>query len=141
MRRKSKFVTFILSFIPGLSHFYLGYADRGFLYLLILGMLCVGTIGLAILTGADKFLTLLVGIPIIWLVALIDAFSIINTLRYGDSSEVESNFIQKKQGFLIRRSITLALSIIPGAGHVPEATRKGLIFMAGFFFAYSSWVG
>ncbi|NLV89637.1 MAG: hypothetical protein GX021_09800 [Tissierellia bacterium] len=143
MRRKSKFVTFILSFIPGLSHFYLGYADRGFLYLLILGMLCVGTIGLAILTGADKFLTLLVGIPIIWLVALIDAFSIINTLRYGDSSEVESNFYSEEARLFNKKIITLALSIIPGAGHMYLGyQKKGLIFMAGFFFTifFMGWL-
>ena len=104
MRQKNKFTTFLLSFIPGLSHFYLGYADRGFIYLLIFGMLCVGTIGLSVLTYREEFLILLVGVPIIWLVALIDAFSTINAMRYGDSSEIKkTSGIHKKQKFPIKR--------------------------------------
>lgn len=142
MRQKSKFITFLLSFVPGLSHFYLGFVDRGFIYLLVFGMLCAGSIGLAIITNAEEFLMLLTGAPIIWLIALIDAFSIINAMRYGDKSQIERDLQSEEVKDFNKKIITLALSIIPGAGHMYLGyQKKGLIYMAGFSLAYSSWDG
>lgn len=143
MRRKGKFTTFLLSFIPGLSHFYLGYADRGLVYLIIFGMLCVGSIGLTALTGAELFLAILLGVPIIWLVALIDAFSIVNSMRYDSQPQVENKW--NPEGFSIanKKIITLALSAIPGAGHMYLGyQKKGLVFMGGFFFTifFMGWL-
>lgn len=144
MRRKSKFTTFLLSFIPGLSHFYLGYADRGFIYLIIFGMICAGSMGLSILTYNDAFVVvLLVGAPIIWLVALIDAFSILNTMRYGDNSQIEHNYNSEEARASNKKIITLALSIMPGAGHMYLGyQKKGLVLMGGFFFAifFMGWL-
>lgn len=144
MRRKSKFITFILSFIPGLSHFYLGYADRGLVYLIIFGMLCVGSLGLGILIRDDApILIVAMGAPIIWLIALIDAFSIVNSMRYDDNHQVENKW--NPEGFSIanKKIITLALSAIPGAGHMYLGyQKKGLIFMGGFFFSifFMGWL-
>lgn len=143
MRHKSKFITFLLSFVPGLSHFYLGYADRGFIYLIIFGMLCVGTVGISILTHSEEFLLLLLGAPIIWLVALIDAFSILNTMRYGDNSQINHNYNSEETRASNKKIITLALSIIPGAGHMYLGyQRKGLVLMGGFFFSifFMGWL-
>ena len=47
MKKKSRFSTFMLSCIPGLSHFYIGYAERGFMYLIIFGMIFSLSLGLA----------------------------------------------------------------------------------------------
>ncbi len=56
MRRKSKFITFLLSFIPGLSHFYLGFADRAVIFLMVfLGAIGGGTVGLVILSHSEEF--------------------------------------------------------------------------------------
>ena len=144
MRKKSKLTTFILSIIPGLSHFYLGYGDRGFIYLLIFGMIGVGSFGLAVLTYNDVFLVIaFIAALIIWLVALIDAFSIINALRYGDSSQIENDYKSEEAKLPNRKIITLALSIIPGAGHMYLGyQKKGLVFMAGFFFTifFMGWL-
>ncbi|WP_353093112.1 hypothetical protein [Tissierella praeacuta] len=144
MRRKSKFTTFLLSFVPGLSHFYLGYVDRGFIYLIIFGMLCVSSVGLGILISDDApLLIALVGVPIIWLVALIDAFSTINNMRYGDSSQIENSWESEEMKLANKKIITLALSMIPGAGHMYLGhQKKGLIFMGGFFFAifFMGWL-
>ncbi|NLY86281.1 MAG: hypothetical protein GX077_08025 [Tissierellia bacterium] len=143
MRQKSKFITFLLSFVPGLSHFYLGFVDRGFIYLLVFGMLCAGSIGLAIITNAEEFLMLLTGAPIIWLIALIDAFSIINAMRYGDKSQIERDLQSEEVKDFNKKIITLALSIIPGAGHMYLGyQKKGLIYMAGFFFSifFMGWL-
>nr|WP_300001582.1 hypothetical protein [Tissierella sp.] len=145
MKQKSKFLTFILSFIPGLSHFYLGYLERGLIYLLMTGATLIGTLVLAFLFGGDAVLLLFViAYPIIWLIALIDSFSIINVqatntnevnfnmdphenLRQGGIKMQETNFLNKKL-------TTLALSIVPGAGHMYLGQqKKGLAFMSIFF--------
>lgn len=144
MRHKSKFTTFLLSFIPGLSHFYLGYADRGFIYLMVFGMLCVGSVAMGILTHTEEFLiVILVGAPIIWLIALIDAFSTINAMRYGNGPQIENNLNSEETKISNKKIITLALSIIPGAGHMYLGyQRKGLVLMGGFFFAifFMGWL-
>lgn len=142
MRQKSKFVTFLLSCVPGLSHFYLGYGDRGFIYLIIFGMLCVGSVGLAAITGTEEFLVLLVGVPVIWLVALIDAFSVIDNLRYNNI-EIQNSWNSEETKISNKKIITLALSVIPGAGHMYLGhQKKGLILMGGFFFAifFMGWL-
>ena len=77
MKEKSKFITFLLSFIPGLSHFYLGFADRAVIFLMVFFGAIVGVIGLAFITYNDSFFILLAfALPVIWLVALLDAFSL-----------------------------------------------------------------
>ena len=137
MRQKSKFVTFLLSFVPGLSHFYLGYADRGLIYLLTFGGIIFGTIALGMITGHDEVLVFLVALPIIWLIALIDSMSIINNTRYNPNIEGNSVIVDKEAMKLSNRKIiTLALSVIPGAGHMYLGyQKKGLVLMGGFFFA------
>lgn len=144
MKRKSKFMTFLLSFIPGLSHFYLGYADRGLIYLIIFGALCIGSIGLAVISYTDQFLVILLGVPIIWLVALIDSFSIMNSIKYGnDGSPIGNNLDPEATKISNKKIISLALSIIPGAGHMYLGyQQKGLVLMGGFFFTifFMGWL-
>ena len=144
MRQKSKFITFILSFIPGLSHIYLGYADRGFIYLIILGMLGVGSVALAILFSMGELAALgFAGGCLLWLVALIDAFSVVNNLRYNNGAEIKDNWNSEETKISNRKIITLALSIIPGAGHMYLGhQRKGLALMGVFFFAifFMGWL-
>lgn len=145
MRQKSKFITFLLSFIPGLSHFYLGYADRGLIYLIIFGGLGVGTIGLGVITDTEEVLVILaLAGPIIWLVALIDSFSIINSIRHsGDGSPIENSWNSEETKSSNKKTIALALSMIPGAGHMYLGyQQKGLVLMGGFFFTifFMGWL-
>lgn len=143
MRQKSKFITFILSFLPGLSHFYLGYADRGFIYLIILGMLGAGSIGLSIMLGNEGPAIIgFTGACVLWLVALVDAFSVANSLRYN-GVEAQSNWSSEETRISNKKIITLALSIIPGAGHMYLGyQKKGLVLMGVFFFAifFMGWL-
>ena len=82
MREKSKFITFLLSFIPGLSHLYLGFADRAVIFLLVFFGTIALTAGLAFITYRNAFLAILIiALPIIWLVALLDAFSLGRKIR------------------------------------------------------------
>lgn len=145
MKEKSKFITFLLSFVPGLSHFYLGYADRGIIYLLIAGVIFISSLGLCFLFGDDApILIFIFSYPIIWLISLVDGFSIINRTRYMRDTPVEESALRlEEEKFMNKKVITLGLSIVPGAGHMYLGhQQRGLIFMAGFFFTifFMGWL-
>ena len=145
MKQKSKFLTFILSFIPGLSHFYLGYPDRGLIYLILFGAIVIGSFGLGFLTSGGVFAVLLLGGgSIIWLVALIDAFSTINNNKYNVENTDPYNRLNSEEAKISNKKIiTLGLSIIPGAGHMYLGyQQKGLALMGAFFFTifFMGWL-
>ncbi|MDO8270522.1 MAG: DUF5668 domain-containing protein [Gammaproteobacteria bacterium] len=69
-RRKSLFITGLLSFMPGLGHIYLGYYQRGFIHFVIFG----STISLVSSGQIDGLGPLLeIFIPFFWLFNQIDA--------------------------------------------------------------------
>lgn len=146
MKKKSKFLTLLLSFIPGLSHIYLGLFERGIIYLFLTGALILGAVILDIMFHGDgPFLLALAGIPVIWLIALLDAFSSLNNIKSKEEvyeSEIGGVNMEKiKQEN--KRIITLALSLIPGAGHMYLGYQKrGLMFMGAFFFTifFMGWL-
>jgi len=147
MKEKSKFMTFLLSFLPGLSHLYLGFGDRGIVFLMVFIMAILGVTGLVVVTSSEGFFVLLVfALPIIWLIALVDAFSlrkryIIN--EYNSSREKTEEKDKKEIEQSNKKTITLALSIIPGAGHMYLGQqKKGLIIMGIFFFTifFMGWL-
>lgn len=144
MRHKSKFITFLLSFVPGLSHFYLGYADRGLIYMLSFGGIILGTIALGIITHHDEVLVFFAALPIIWLIALIDSMSVINSMRYDSNKESNEVIIDREEMKISNKKIiTLTLSVIPGAGHMYLGyQKKGLVLMGGFFFSifFMGWL-
>lgn len=146
MKQKSKFLTFLLSFIPGLSHFYIGYPDRGIIYLILTGVAFIGTMGLVFLFHSGQaFLIFVVAYPIIWLISLIDVFSVIDKSM---ANTKQDNFTQggermEPTSFINKKMITLALSIVPGAGHMYLGEqKKGLSFMSMFFFTifFMGWL-
>ncbi|MCF6464888.1 hypothetical protein [Clostridium sp. Cult2] len=148
MKEKSKFITFLLSFIPGLSHFYLGFADRAVIFLMVFFGAIAGVTGLAFITYNDALFALLAfALPLIWLVALLDAFSLkkkfISPEYYEGDKEMNSkNIYEIKESN--KKTITMALSIIPGAGHMYLGyQKKGLAIMGAFFFTifFMGWLG
>jgi hypothetical protein len=145
MRDKSKFIAFILSAIPGLAHFYIGLKERALIFFIMLVVGVTGGIGLAILTYDDIFLGLtVVGYLILWLIALIDMFSAwrsIEVKQLYNSSDRLQDVSDKK---LNKKSIALALSVVPGAGHMYLGyQKKGLMIMGIFFFSifFMGWLG
>lgn len=145
MREKSKFITFILSFIPGMSHFYLGFFERGLVFLFLFGGVAAGSFFMLALSNWFAWVPIgLGGGAIIWLIALLDAFTSINNMRYKiDMSDTEKEEYMEKTKKDNKKIATLALSIIPGAGHMFLGYQKrGLLFMAGFFFTmfFMGWL-
>lgn len=145
MKKRSKFLTFILSFIPGLSHFYLGYPDRGLIYLILFGAIGLGSFGMTVLSGSQVFVILfLVGEALVWLIALIDAFSTMNNIRYSEDNPDPYHRLNSEENKISNKKIiTLGLSIIPGAGHMYLGyQQKGLALMGAFFFTifFMGWL-
>lgn len=144
MRKKSKFITFILSFVPGISHFYLGYGDRGIIYLIIFGMLGVGSIVLSAMLYSRGPMVIGIGaVCVLWLISLMDAFSVLNILNEENNLNIKENWNSEKTKVSNKKVITLALSIVPGAGHMYLGyQKKGLVLMGGFFFTifFMGWL-
>ncbi|WP_051531515.1 hypothetical protein [Clostridiisalibacter paucivorans] len=144
MREKSSLAMIFLSFIPGLTHFYLGLKNRAIIFMLAFFGAIVGTFGLFLLSGTDTvFLVLLFALPVIWLIAIIDAFAMRDKIfrnHSGNNVQENYNIAMEKSN---RKTITMILSIVPGAGHMfLGLQRRGLSFMSLFFFTifFMGWL-
>lgn len=145
MKEKSKFVMFILSFIPGLSHLYLGLKDRAVIFFIAFLGAIFGIVGLSAFVFDSEFMILLAfAIPLIWLIALVDAFSMRDFFKSSSSNDLEENTEKinemKKSN---KKAITMVLSIVPGAGHMYLGSQnKGLTIMSIFFFTvfFMGWL-
>jgi len=146
MKNKSKFIAFVLSAIPGLAHFYIGLKERALIFFMLFSGILFGSIGLGMLTYNDALLfVLIIGYPIIWLIAIIDVFSYWKKLElrqlYNNEEVFNETTVDTK---LNKKTITLALSMIPGAGHMYLGyMHKGLLIMGAFFFSvfFMGWLG
>jgi heme exporter protein D len=147
MKEKSKFVSFLLSFVPGLSHLYLGFSDRGAIFLIVFFALTFGVAGLCILAHTEKFIVILAfALPILWLVALIDASSMRKKAIFNECNNTEREISDEEREEAKksnRKTIAMTLSIIPGAGHMYLGyQKKGLVIMGAFFFTifFMGWL-
>lgn len=142
MKKKSKLIAFILSPIPGLSHLYLGFSERALVFFVLFVGLCMGGAILDSIGGLNFLGPLLfLGIAIIWFIALADAFSLAD-YRAANETDSENNNLPgiPLLGFAAnmsnRKIIGVALSLIPGAGHMYLGLmRQGAQMMLIFFLA------
>ncbi len=150
MKKKKKFVVFLLSVIPGLSHFYLGLANRGLIFLGAVAANIIGVVMLVTLT-IDDFMVLLMGLPVIWFLALIDSMmwtdrinrSMAKKRAEDEGEKIEQIDDEKKEdmekdmNIQNKKVLTCLLSFIPGAGHMYLGyKRQGLELMTLFFFSF-----
>lgn len=145
MKKKSKLVVFLLSFIPGLSHIYLGLYCRGYIFMGTAGAAVAVVAGLCVLMGSDDPLILLLGLPVLWFVALIDSMTLAERVNMGrelnpageNSLEIGPGITENKMSDQNRKIITCLLSVVPGAGHMFLGYQKlGLELMTLFFFSF-----
>lgn len=145
MRDKSKFIAFLLSAIPGLAHLYIGLKERALIFFMMFCGVLFGSVGLIGLSGRGDFIAIFVlGYPLLWLIALIDMFSAWKKIEMKElyNGEVFNNTIIDQK--FNKKTVTLALSIIPGAGHMYLGyMEKGLFIMGAFFFSvfFMGWLG
>ena len=83
--RKSKFLTFLFSLIPGAGQMYLGFMKRG------VSLMLLFTLVIAIAAGFYlSFLTIL--LPVIWFYAFFDAMNL-NSLPFEQQKMVQDDFL------------------------------------------------
>ena len=139
MPRKSGFWVFILSFLPGVAHVYIGAKERALRF----GVLFWGVVAINIvfqefywnLGIMDLFRALsCIYLPIVALIAMIDAFKINNQRPNMSPNELDGDIIELSDIKLSRRTLATILSVIPGVGHLYMGYRnQGLCFLAAFF--------
>ncbi|MGI6587944.1 MAG: hypothetical protein ACOX2N_03995 [Peptococcia bacterium] len=144
MKKKSKFVAFILSFLPGLSHVYVGFKERAVIFFgIFIGVIFLG-LGMSVLTHNGNFSMLLVlALPLIWFVSMVDAVSLTEreqkgSINPGENSCPEHAGLIDEAWFNLnnKKLITIVLSIIPGAGHMYLGLQnRGFVLMSLFFFS------
>lgn len=145
-KRKSKFLTFIFSFIPGLNHTYLGYTARGAIFFFA----AVADVLLTVFLSATGYFyepITLVALPVIWLFGLVDSFILvdrintiadINRASGNQMSIFESKELSKdSKNMSTKMLLSILMSVIPGVGHMYLGLmKKGIQLMAVFFIAW-----
>lgn len=131
-----RFFTILLSFVPGLGHFYMGLMQRGLSFLIAFFGLLTMLIFVTTITSQNGFAVFLGLLPVIWLYCMFDAVQVIHRKQKGEIIEDRTLFDEieahRVEG---RRSKVLAtiLSAFPGAGHMYLGLQKrGLQLMVGF---------
>lgn len=139
MVKKSKFVTFILSFVPGLGHFYLGLMERGLTFILgFFGWIaCVSF--LAGFSHWGEFMFLMAVLPVIWVYSLFDALKLCDKISRQEEVKDRSIFSEFNENIKEgsrSKSWALIFSVLPGGGHLYWGLKQeGLQLMGAFFLA------
>lgn len=141
MQRKSRFLTVLFSFAPGLGHLYLGFTERAVVFFGLVFAMLSGTLFLNSFTrgrGTDFIILLIVALPLVWLISLVDAMTMYNRYFRADVRPAEGadeSFSGEGKAGDNRKLIAVALSVVPGAGHMYLGMlQKGVQLMGGFFF-------
>ncbi|MFC4100360.1 hypothetical protein [Paenibacillus xanthanilyticus] len=131
-----RFLTILLSFIPGLGHLSLGLMQRGLTFMIGFFGLLTMILFVTALSGEGGFLVFLGVLPIIWLYGLFDAIRMVQRKQSGEpllDRSIMEDWDDHRAGGRRSRLFATVLSILPGAGHMYLGLqRRGLQFMAGF---------
>ncbi len=145
MKKKRKFIVFILSIIPGLSHLYLGLFTRGYIFMGTAAAGIIGVLGLCALSHSRRPMMLLLALPILWFITLIDSMALTDRVNRSmgagfngeEGSITEPGLGYKELSAQNKKIVTCLLSVIPGAGHMFLGyQRLGLELMTLFFFCF-----
>ncbi|MGI6605441.1 MAG: hypothetical protein ACOX2X_00030 [Peptococcia bacterium] len=145
MKKKSKFVTFILSFLPGLSHLYVGYKERAIIFFVLFFGAISSVAGLSVISNDSEYFVMLLFIyPLLWFISLVDAVSLTDRPLSAPGENGEEGLFNGRKdpddpswfNLSNKKLITVALSMVPGAGHMYLGLQnRGLALMTLFFFS------
>ncbi|CAH2214215.1 NADPH-dependent FMN reductase family protein [Tepidibacter aestuarii] len=141
MNRKSKLLTFLLSILPGLSYVYLDNIQRGAVFFVsLITNLFIMFFTIEIL-GIYQGEALVIIFPIIWLIGMVDSMILVDKINKGYINNVEdyNKEFALEWGSKIpnKQVIAMALSIIPGAGHMYLNLKgQGIQLMGAFFLPF-----
>lgn len=135
-QENERFFTILLSFVPGLGHFYLGLMQRGLSFLMAFFGLATVLIFLTAITNQEGFVVFLGLLPIIWLYCMFDAVQSAHRKQSGElllDRTLFDDFDAYREDAKRSKMLAMMLSVLPGAGHMYLGLQKrGLQLMVGF---------
>lgn len=141
MKKKSRFLVFILSPLPGLSHLYVGWPHRAMVFFMtFLGVCFAGGMISSLGWAMNQMMVPLTFFcaALVWFTAFAEAMKLAGSplvKPVGTEGEQDLPGEDEAQLFISNRKlVTLAFSAIPGAGHMFMGLLKpGAQLMAVFF--------
>ncbi|MEN6389435.1 MAG: hypothetical protein ABFD04_03415 [Syntrophomonas sp.] len=141
MKKKSRFLVFILSPLPGLSHLYVGWPHRAMVFFMtFIGVCFAGGMISSLGWAMNQMMVPLTFFcaALVWFTAFAEAMKLAGLPGGGQAAGYgEPNPGQEDERQLMisnRKLVTLAFSAIPGAGHMFMGLLKpGAQLMAAFF--------
>lgn len=123
---KNPVLAFILSFIPGVGHFYLGKTFKGLFYLMsVFGLAGMSILGLAVGAGDVILVPIVLGL-FIYIISFID--TVVALIKLPKDKELSAAATKESERFY-----TIVLSFIPGLGHFQLGLmNRGLTFLSAF---------
>ncbi|OPA80100.1 hypothetical protein BVG16_04945 [Paenibacillus selenitireducens] len=135
-QENERFFTILLSFVPGLGHFYLGLMQRGLSFLIAFFGLSTVLIFLTAITHQSGFAVFLGLLPIIWLYCMFDAVKFAHQKQRGEmlvDRTLFDDFENYREEGKRSKMLAMMLSVLPGAGHMYLGLQKrGLQLMVAF---------
>jgi hypothetical protein len=158
LKKKNGFLTFLLSFIPGFGHFYVGYATRGFIFFASSITLTI----LSILADESNYLNPAIplsALALLWLISIVDSLVLVDKINsryysyyYNNNGEINETYpnLTSKQSRTYKELLdpvslekqnrkikSMLLSVIPGVGHLYLGLqRQGIELMLSFFMVF-----
>ncbi|MEY8754284.1 hypothetical protein ACIQY5_16800 [Peribacillus frigoritolerans] len=125
---KSPVLAFLLSFLPGFGHFYLGRQYKGLFYFLATAGLGLGGLFLSLISQSDAFLAFSVIGMVFYFISIFDL--VVTSLRNPKSEEDVEGMANQPE---TERFYVIILSFVPGLGHFQLGLmNRGLIFLISF---------
>lgn len=128
----------MLSFIPGVGHFWLGLMQRGLTAMISFFGIAILVFFITILTHNEGFIVFLLALPVLWFYTMFDALRQLDRKQAGLELIDRSMFEDFQRDEYGRKNRTLAtiIAIFPGAAHLYlSMTKRGIQLMAVFLFS------
>ncbi|CAH1216237.1 hypothetical protein PAECIP111891_04410 [Paenibacillus allorhizoplanae] len=136
--RQERSKVLMLSFIPGVGHFWLGLMQRGLTAMISFFGIAILVFFIAILTHNEGFIVFLLALPVLWFYTMFDALKQLDRRQAGleliDRSMFED--FQRDEHGRKNRTLATIIAIFPGAAHLYlSMTKRGIQLMAVFLFS------
>lgn len=136
--RQERSKVLMLSFIPGVGHFWLGLMQRGLTAMISFFGIAILVFFIAILTHNESFIVFLLALPVLWFYTMFDALKQLDRKQAGLELTDRSMFedFQRDEHGRKNRTLATIIAIFPGAAHLYlSMTKRGIQLMAVFLFS------
>jgi TM2 domain-containing membrane protein YozV len=137
-RRQERSKVLMLSFIPGVGHFWLGLMQRGITAMISFFGIAILVFFISILTHNQGFIVFLLALPVLWFYTMFDALKQLDRKQAGYELVDRSMFedFQRDEHGRKNRTLATIIAIFPGAAHLYlSMTKRGIQLMAVFLFS------